>query len=178
MAATGRVWGLSLPAPCSSSSTHFPSNPTRSKEPQVLRPGLCGWPPRLTGSPRTAHLKGDLVEVESVTHVIVGADRLWVVVHHDGLIPHLRQGRGQLATAWEEEHGETKPEPLLRRVPPQPPRNSLARHLPQEGRKAGTVGAGEVDTNVLESSHVGDTRRPKRTDPPSPEPWDRRRLQQ
>ena len=29
--------------------------------------------------------EGDLVEVEFVAHVVVGAHRLGVVVHHDGL---------------------------------------------------------------------------------------------
>lgn len=38
---------------------------------------------------RFSHLKGDLVEVETVTHVVVRTHSLWVVVHHYGLVPHL-----------------------------------------------------------------------------------------
>lgn len=38
---------------------------------------------------RFSHLKGDLIEVEPVTHVVVRTHSLWVVVHHYGLVPHL-----------------------------------------------------------------------------------------
>lgn len=36
------------------------------------------------------YLKGDLVKVEAVTHVVVCTDRLRIVVHHDGFITHLK----------------------------------------------------------------------------------------
>lgn len=36
------------------------------------------------------YLKGDLIKVEAVTHVVVRTDRLWIVVHHDGFITHLK----------------------------------------------------------------------------------------
>ena len=35
------------------------------------------------------YLKGNLVEVESIAHVVVGAHSLWVVVEHDGFIAEL-----------------------------------------------------------------------------------------
>lgn len=35
------------------------------------------------------YLKGDLVKVEAVTHVVVCTDGLGVVVHHDGFVAHL-----------------------------------------------------------------------------------------
>ena len=31
-------------------------------------------------------LEGEFVEIEAVAHVVVGADGLWVVVDHDGLV--------------------------------------------------------------------------------------------
>ena len=38
---------------------------------------------------KTANLKGDLIKVESVTHVVVSADSFRVVVDHHGFPPHL-----------------------------------------------------------------------------------------
>ena len=36
------------------------------------------------------YLKRDVIKVEPVAHIIVGTDRLGIVVYHDGTITHLQ----------------------------------------------------------------------------------------
>lgn len=55
-----------------------------------------------------SYLKRDLIEVEAVAHVVVCADSLWVIVHHDGFIAHLKKNHQNMTISAFVQHSSNK----------------------------------------------------------------------